>query len=121
MVGSIFFVSDNSGVLKAKCIGFLNKGNGRVGDIGVYSILGSGKSKFLKRGKVVHGVILKIRHFIFRSTGHRVKFNLNGIVLCKLTDSRNVEPFSNRILVSVSYEVKLKGFLKIASISRNLI
>jgi len=116
-VETMLKVADNSGAKKLKCIKVLG-GNKRryagIGDLVTVSIKEAVPHSSVKKGEVVHAVIVRTRKETHRNDGSHIRFDDNAAVLI---DRKNKEPKGTRIFGPVARELRNKGFNKIVSLA----
>jgi large subunit ribosomal protein L14 len=108
---------DNSGARKLKCVKILGgskKCFAGVGDVIVVSVKETIPNSKVPKGSVQKAVIVRTVKEIKRDDGSTIKFDENAAVLIKGKDN---EPVGTRIFGPVAREVRLKGFVKIASLA----
>ncbi len=109
--------ADNTGAREIMCIRVLG-GTGRryarVGDIIVASVKTATPTSSIKKGEVVKAVIVRTAKEYGRSDGSYIKFDENAAVIID-ADSKN--PRGTRIFGPVARELREKGFMKIVSLS----
>lgn len=118
ITGTKLNIVDNSGGIKANCIKIL--GSSKVGTIGSYIIISIREcipNKKVKKHDVLKGLIVRQKFSFFRKNGIILKFDENGVVLI----TTKGEPFGNRIHGPIPYELRRKKYLKIISVSVNII
>jgi large subunit ribosomal protein L14 len=110
-------VADNTGARQILCIRVLG-GSGRryarVGDIIIGSVKAAIPTSSIKKGEVVHAVVVRTAKEYGRSDGSYIKFDENAAVIIE-GDSKN--PRGTRIFGPVGRELREKGFMKIVSLS----
>ena len=109
-------VADNTGAREILCIRVLGGSMRRyagVGDIIVASVKQSAPMGSVKKGDVVRAVVVRTAKEFSRSDGSSIKFDENAAVI--LDDRRN--PKGTRIFGPVARELREKGFMKIVSLS----
>ncbi|MBI3941403.1 MAG: 50S ribosomal protein L14 [Chloroflexi bacterium] len=109
-------VADNTGAKEILCIRVLGgsfRRYGSVGDIIVASVKSATPTGSVKKGDVVRAVIVRTSKEYRRSDGSYIKFDENAAVL--LDDEQN--PKGTRIFGPVARELRDKGFMKIVSLS----
>ena len=114
-------VADNSGARKIRVIriwGGYQKRYGRVGDIVTASVREALPHTPIKKGDVVHAVIIRTRKEIGRADGVYVRFDDNA---CAVIDTGNKEPKGTRIFGPVARELRAKGFTKIISLAAEVV
>ena len=117
---SFLKVADNTGAKEIKCIRVLG-GSGRkygnIGDIIVASVRKAAPGGQVKKGEVVKAVIVRSAKGVRREDGTYVRFDENAAVLIK--DDKN--PSGTRIFGPVARELREKDFLKILSLSPEVV
>ena len=116
-VESILKSADNSGAKRIQCIkvlGGYKKRYARIGDIITVSIKEARPHSAVKKGEVLHAVIVRTKKEIRRPDGSYLRFDDNA---CVIIDKANKEPKGTRIFGPVAREVRRAGFLKIASLA----
>ena len=110
-------VADNSGARRLQCIKVLG-GNRRryagVGDVVTVSVKDATPHAAIKKGTVLHAVIVRTRKEIGRKDGTYVRFDDNAAVMI---NKENKEPTGTRIFGPVARELRGKGFTKIVSLA----
>lgn len=109
-------VADNTGAKEILCIRVLGgsfRRYGAVGDIIVASVKSATPNGSVKKGDVVRAVIVRTSKEYRRSDGSYIRFDENAAVL--LDDEQN--PKGTRIFGPVARELRDKGFMKIVSLS----
>ncbi len=110
-------VADNSGAKVVQCIrvlGGYRKRYARVGDVITVSVKEAIPHTAIKKGDVVHAVIVRTRKEIKRKDGTCLRFDENA---CVIIDKDKKEPKGTRIFGPIAREVRRKGFFKIASLA----
>jgi len=110
-------VADNTGAKKLQCIkvlGGYQKRYGRVGDIITVAVKEAVPHSAVKKGDVLHAVIVRTRKEIGRTDGSYVRFDENAAVI---VDKKTKEPKGTRIFGPVARELRNKGFTKIISLA----
>jgi large subunit ribosomal protein L14 len=113
---TILQIADNSGAKKAMCIKVLggsHKRYGTVGDIITVSIKESLPVGSVKKGEVRRAVIVRVKKEVRREDGSYVRFDNNAAVL--INDQK--EPIGTRIFGPVARELRREKFMKIVSLS----
>jgi large subunit ribosomal protein L14 len=109
-------VADNTGAREIMCIKVLGGSKrryGRVGDIIIASVKQATPSGSVKKGDVVKAVIVRTAKEYGRSDGSYIRFDENAAVI--LDDYEN--PKGTRIFGPVGRELRERGFMKIVSLS----
>lgn len=109
--------ADNSGAKRIQCIrvlGGYQKRYARIGDVITVSIKEAVPRSGVKKGEVMHGVIVRTRKETRRADGTYVRFSDNAIVLI---DKKSKEPKGTRIFGPIARELRAKGFSKIISLA----
>lgn len=110
--------ADNSGAKKLQCIrvlGGYQKRYGRVGDVVTCAVKAAEPRSQVKKGDVVHVVIVRTRNAVHRNDGSHVRFGDNAAVVLTAKDEK--EPKGTRIFGPVARELKVRGFNKIVSLA----
>jgi large subunit ribosomal protein L14 len=109
-------VADNTGAREIMCIKVLGGSKrryGRVGDIIIATVKQAIPSGSVKKGDVVKAVIVRTAKEYGRSDGSYIRFDENAAVI--LDDYQN--PKGTRIFGPVGRELRDRGFMKIVSLS----
>ena len=109
-------VADNSGAREIMCIKVLGGTRRRyayVGDIIVASVKVAAPASVVKKGEVVFAVIVRTTKEFGRPDGSYIRFDENAAVV--LDEEHN--PRGTRIFGPVARELREKGFMKIVSLS----
>lgn len=110
-------VADNTGAKKLQCIkvlGGYKRRYGGLGDIITVSVKEAVPHSLVKKGEVLHAVIVRVRKETRRPDGSYVRFDDNAAVIIELKDK---EPKGTRIFGPVARELRNKGFTKIISLA----
>jgi large subunit ribosomal protein L14 len=109
-------VADNSGARNVQCIKVLGGSKRRfatVGDVIVVSVKEAIPRGRVKKGDVHRAVVVRTAKEIRRADGSSIRFDRNAAVLIN-----NVgEPIGTRIFGPVTRELRAKGYMKIISLS----
>ena len=114
-------VADNTGAKKLMCIrvlGGYKKRYARIGDIITCSVKEAAPRGLVKKGEVVHAVIVRTRKETRRKDGTYIRFDDNAGVI---VDPKTKEPRGTRIFGPVARELKTKGFTKIISLATEVL
>lgn len=114
---SILNVADNTGAKRLMCIrvlGGYKKRFARIGDIVTCSIKEAAPRAAVKKGEVVHVVIVRQRKELRRKDGTYIRFDDNAAVI---VDKKSKEPKGTRIFGPVARELRSEGFQKIISLA----
>jgi len=109
--------ADNTGARRIQCIrvlGGYKKRYARLGDIVAVSIKEAKPHSMVKKGEVMHAVIVRIRKETRRPDGSYIRFDDNAVVLI---DMKSKEPKGTRIFGPVARELRQGGFSKIISLA----
>jgi len=109
-------VADNTGAREILCIKVLGGSRrryGRVGDVIVAAVKQAVPGGSVRKGDVVRAVIVRTAKEYGRNDGSHIRFDENAAVI--LDDARN--PKGTRIFGPVGRELREKGFMKIVSLS----
>jgi len=115
--GTRLKVTDNSGAKKVQCIKVLGGTRRRyagVGDIITVAVKEVQPHTAIKKGQVMHAVIVRTRKEIQRPDGTIVRFDDNAVVM---VDRKTKEPKATRIFGPIPRELRGFGFTKIISLA----
>lgn len=110
-------VADNTGARTIMCIrvmGGSNRHYAAVGDIIIASVKTAAPNSGVKKGEVVRAVVVRTAKEYGRSDGSYIRFDENAAVLL---EKENTNPRGTRIFGPVGRELREKGFMKIVSLS----
>ena len=113
-------VADNSGAKKIMCINIPGSSRRRyasIGDVIVASVKEAVPSSPVKKGEVVHAVVVRISKPYRRPDGSYVRFDDNAAVI--LGERNN--PQGTRIFGPVARELREKGFMRIISLAPEVV
>lgn len=124
-IQTLLKVADNSGGKLVRCLKILKKGAktryGNIGDVIVVSVQQiRSKNKLtskVKKGDVLHGVIVKTTSVLRRSVGLTISYNSNSVVLL----NKQLKPLATRVLGVMPKELRNNKFSKIISLSSGTI
>lgn len=114
---SMLNVADNTGAKLLQCLrvlGGYKKRYARLGDIITCSVKIAAPRGMVKKGEVVHAVIVRQRKEERRKDGTYIRFDENAAVVI---DKKSKEPRGSRIFGPVARELRNKGFQKIISLA----
>jgi len=117
---TILNVADNSGARRLMCFHVAGGSKRRyagLGDIIVCSVKDALPTAAIKKGDVVKAVIVRIRKETRRADGSYVKFDENAA--CLIDDKG--EPKGTRVFGPVARELRDKNYLKIISLSPEVV
>jgi large subunit ribosomal protein L14 len=109
-------VADNTGAREIMCIKVLGGSKRRyagVGDVIIATVKQAIPSGSVKKGEIIRAVIVRTAKEYGRSDGSHIRFDENAAVI--LDDYQN--PKGTRIFGPVGRELREKGFMKIVSLS----
>lgn len=116
-VQTMLKVADNTGAKRVMCIrvlGGYKKRYATVGEIITVVVKEAEPHAAIKSGDIAHAVVVRTRKEIRRPDGAYVRFDENA---CVIIDKEKKEPKGTRIFGPVARELKLLGFIKIASLA----
>lgn len=118
-VGTTIKAADNSGAKKLKVIGipgFSKKRFATMGDVVTASVSGASSRGVVKDHSVVKVVVVRTKKELRRKDGTYIRFDDNaGVVINK---DKNM--LGTRIFGPVARELRDKGYLKIASLAKEV-
>ena len=109
-------VADNSGAREIMCIhamGGSRRRYARVGDIIIASVKVAAPNGAIKKGDVVRAVVVRTSQGYGRPDGSTIRFDDNAAVLVDVEKN----PKGTRIFGPVGRELRELGFMKIVSLS----
>ena len=110
-------VADNSGAKKLQVIrvlGGYKKRYARLGDVVTCAVKVATPHTAVKKGDVVHAVIVRTRKEVRRTDGSYIRFDENAGVIINRTSK---EPKGTRIFGPIARELRAGGFTKIVSLA----
>ena len=113
-------VADNTGAKQVQCIKVLGGTHRRyagLGDIIVASVKKAMPGSEVKTGTIVKGVIVRVKKNTRRADGSYVRFDRNALVLVDAEGN----PKGTRIFGAVARELRERSFMKIISLSQEVI
>ncbi|KAF3449016.1 hypothetical protein FNV43_RR09740 [Rhamnella rubrinervis] len=114
---TVLKVVDNSGAKKVMCIQAVKgKKGARLGDTIVASVKEAYPNGKVKKGKVVHGVVVRAAMQRGRCDGSEVKFDDNAVVLV----DKQGQPIGTRVFGPVPHELRKKKHVKILSLAKHI-
>lgn len=114
---SMLKVADNSGAKKLMCIrvlGGYKKRYGRIGDVITCTVKEAAPRGTVKKGEVVHAVLVRQRKELRRPDGSYIRFDENAAVII---DKKTKEPKGTRIFGPIARELRAAGYQKIVSLA----
>jgi large subunit ribosomal protein L14 len=109
-------VADNTGAREIMCIkvlGGTRRRYARVGDVIVAAVKASAPDSLVKKGEVVQAVVVRTAKEYGRTDGSYIRFDENAAVIL----DKELNPRGTRIFGPVARELRDKGFMKIVSLS----
>ena len=114
---SMLKVADNSGAKLIQCIrvlGGYRKRYARLGDVITITVKSAQAHSQVKKGQVLHAVIVRQKKETRRKNGVYIRFDENAVVI---VDKQTKEPKATRIFGPVARELRAKGYNKIVSLA----
>ena len=109
-------VADNSGARRVQCIKVLGGSKRKyasVGDVIVVTVKEAIPRGRVKKGEVLHAVVVRTAKDIKRQDGSAIRFDSNAAVLI----NKQGEPIGTRIFGPVTRELRAKQYMKIVSLA----
>lgn len=97
-----------------RVLGGYKKRYARIGEIITCAVKEAVPHSAVKKGDVVHAVIVRTKKEIGRKDGSYLRFSENA---CVIIDKNKKEPKGTRVFGPVAREVKRAGFSKVASLA----
>jgi len=110
-------IADNTGAKVILCIrvmGGSRRRYARVGDTVVATVKQASPGGSVKKGEIVHAVIVRTAKEYGRPDGSYIRFDDNAAVIL---DGETRNPKGTRIFGPVARELRDKGFMKIVSLA----
>lgn len=110
-------IADNSGARKVQCIKVLGGSRrryARVGDLITVAVKEAQPHTAVKKGEVLHAVVVRTRKEVVRTDGTAVRFDDNAAVI---VDKKSKEPKATRIFGPIPRELRQRGYTKIVSLA----
>lgn len=114
-------VADNTGAKRLQCIRVLDgykKRYARLGDVVTCAVKEAAPRGLIKKGEVVHAVVVRSHKEARRKDGTYIRFDENAAVII---DRKTKEPKGTRIFGPVARELRTKGFQKIISLAPEVV
>jgi len=114
---SILKLADNTGAKKLMVIRVLcgyKKRYARLGEVVTCAVKEAIPHALVKKGDIVHAVLVRTRKDTRRKDGSYIRFDDNAAVII---DPKTKEPKGSRILGPVARELRASGFNKIISLA----
>lgn len=118
---SMLAVADNSGAKKLQVIrvlGGYRKRYARIGDVVTVAVKEAEPHTQIKKGSVMHAVLVRTRKETRRKSGIYVRFDDNAAVII---DKKSKEPKATRIFGPIARELRARGFNKIISLAPEVV
>jgi large subunit ribosomal protein L14 len=113
-------VADNSGAKSVVCIKVLGGSKRRyasIGDVIKVSIKTANPKGKVKSGEVFSALVVRTKKGVTRKDGTIIRFDDNAVVLL----SQKMEPVGSRVFGPVTKELRNSHFIKIISLSQEVI
>ncbi len=110
-------VADNTGarrVMVIKVLGGAKKRYATLGDVVTVTIKDAIPHAMVKKGEVVHMVLVRLRKEVRRPDGSYIRFDDNAGVII---DRKTKEPKGTRIFGPIARELRANGYIKIISLA----
>jgi large subunit ribosomal protein L14 len=118
---TIVDIADNSGATKVMLFAVNGKNNRRsatVGDVVVGSVKKASVGSKIKKGSVVHILIVRTRKKLQRRDGSSIKFGDNAAVV---VNKGTKEPVATRVFGPVARELRELGHSKVISLAEEVL
>ncbi len=115
---SMLTVADNSGAKKVMLIGIPGRGRKRyayIGDIITVTVKEADPKSDIKKGTILHAVVVRTRKEKRRKDGSYIRFDDNACVILQSRTAK--EPKGTKVFGPVAKEVRDLGFSKIAALA----
>lgn len=117
-VGAVIKTADNTGARRLKVIGIpgSNKSFAKLGDLVRVAISGAASSGVVSDHQLALAVIVRTKKELRRKDGSYIRFDDNAAVI--IDDDKNM--LGTRIFGPVAREIRDLGYLKIASLAKEV-
>ncbi len=118
---SVLQVADNSGAKEAYIVGIPGRGNKKIahiGDVVTAVVKKADPYGQVKKGEIVHAVVVRTRKETRRKDGSYIRFDDNACVILMARDSK--DPKGTRYFGPLARELKEKEFSKITSLASEI-
>ncbi len=109
-------VADNSGARSVRVFhqyGGSHKKSSSIGDVVLCAVKDALPSGKVKKGQVVHAVIVRTKRAVARKDGSCIAFDDNAVVII----DGDGNPIGTRVFGPVARELRDKGYMKIISLA----
>ncbi len=118
---TIVDVADNSGASKIMLFavnGKNNRASAGIGEVVVGSVKKASVGSKIKKGSVVHVLIVRTRNKVQRRDGSSIKFSDNAVVV---VNKNTKEPVATRVFGPVARELREMGHSKVISMAEEVL
>jgi len=113
-------VADNTGAKVIQCfrvLGGTKRRYAQIGDIIVAAVKKAEPRRQVKKHDIVRAVVVRQRQFYRRRDGSYIRFDENAAVILETKK----DPKGGRIFGPIPYEIKDRGFEKIAALAEEIV
>jgi len=117
---SMLNVADNSGAKLVQMVGIPGRGNkviAKIGDIITVVVKKSDPVGQIQTHQIVWAVIVRTKKELRRKDGSYIRFDENA---CVILDGKTKAPKATRVFGPIAREIKQRGFVKIASLAKEI-
>ncbi|OGK64419.1 50S ribosomal protein L14 [Candidatus Roizmanbacteria bacterium RIFOXYB2_FULL_41_10] len=117
---SMITVADNSGAKILQMVGIPGRGNkkiARIGDVITGVVKKADPTGQVQAHQVTRAVIVRTRKELRRPDGSYIRFDENA---CVILDAKTQLPKGSRVFGPIAREIKQLGFVKIASLAKEI-
>lgn len=117
---TVLKVADNSGakeLMVIRVLGGSKVKTGNIGDIVVGTVKKATPNGTVGKGKVVKAVIVRSKFGLRRKDGSYIKFDDNACVIIK----DDMTPVGTRVFGPIARELRVKEFMKIVSLAKEVL
>ena len=117
---SMITVADNSGAKILQMVGIPGRGNkkiARIGDVITGVVKKADPTGQVQTHQITRAVIVRTRKELRRSDGSYIRFDENA---CVILDAKTQLPKGSRVFGPIAREIKQLGFVKIASLAKEI-
>jgi large subunit ribosomal protein L14 len=118
-VGAVIKPADNSGAKKLKLIGIPGSAKkfAKVGDMVTVVVSGADSTGYAKDHSIVKAVLVRTRKEVRRKDGSYIRFDDNAAVVI----TKEKQMVGTRVFGPIAREIRDLGYLKIASLAKEVL
>ncbi len=117
---SMLNVADNSGAKLVQMVGIPGSGNktlAKIGDVITVVVKKADPTGQVQAHQIVRAVVVRTKKELRRTDGSYIRFDENA---CIILDAKTQLPKGTRVFGPIAREIKSQGFVKIASLAKEI-